>query len=119
MRGDVRGEWDGTKQHDVVFLLTIDPPDAQSLLQIRKDAETVGGQGAKPSPDKLHGLVRVRGCEVIEVPHPALQTLSLPVSEQWGRSGGEGGGGEKQACYVECFIVGVCKLGATSDVVKQ
>jgi len=67
MRGDVQNEWDGTKQHDVVFLLTIDPPDAQTLLQIRKDAEAAAGPGAKPSPDKLHGLVRVRGCEVIEV----------------------------------------------------
>ena len=60
-------EWDGTKQHDVLFLLTIDPPDAHQMLQIRKEAEAIGEKGAQPSPDKLHGLVRVRGCEVVEV----------------------------------------------------
>ena len=67
MRGDVRGEWDGTKQHDVLFLLSIDPPDAHRLLEIRQEAEASGGPGAQPSPDKLFGLTCVRGCEVIEV----------------------------------------------------
>ena len=67
MRGDVATEWDGTKQHDVMFLLTIDPPDGHRMLQIRRDAEAAGGKGAQPSPDKLHGLIRVRGCEVVEV----------------------------------------------------
>lgn len=67
MRGDVRSEWDGTKQHDVLFLLTIDPPDAHQLLEAQKDAEAVRGEGGNPSPDKLYGLVSVRGCEVIEV----------------------------------------------------
>ena len=70
MRGDVVNEWDGTKQHDVVFLLTINPPDAHRMLEIRKEAEAAGGKGAQPSPDKLYGLVRVRGCEVVEVTVP-------------------------------------------------
>lgn len=75
MRGDVVVEWDGTKQHDVLFLLTISPPDAHDILQIRKDAEAAGGQGAQPSPDKLYGLVRVRGCEVVEAGLPGILAL--------------------------------------------
>lgn len=67
MRGDVRGEWDGTKQHDVLFLLSIRPPDTQELQSLTAEAEAAGGPGALPSPDKLYGLARVRGCEVIEV----------------------------------------------------
>ena len=67
MRSDVREEWDGTKQHDVLFLLSIDPPDSEQLEQIRKDTEASKGPEAKPSPDLLYGLIRVRGCEVIEV----------------------------------------------------
>ena len=31
MRGEVRAEWDEIKQHDVLFLLTIRPPDAVQL----------------------------------------------------------------------------------------
>ena len=79
MRGDVQAEWDGTKQHDVVFLLTIDPPDTHTLQQLRKDAEAAGGTGAKPSPDKLHGLVRVRGCEVVEVPLPFIECSHMLI----------------------------------------
>ena len=67
LRADVASEWDGTKQHDVLFLLSIDPPDAHQMLQIQKEAEAIGGKGAQPSPDKLYGLVRARGCEVVEV----------------------------------------------------
>ena len=79
------GEWDGTKQHDVLFLLTIDPPDAHQLLQIRKEAEAVGGKGAKPSPDKLHGLVRVRGCEVVEVQpcHYSMPFVFPPIDHHF------------------------------------
>lgn len=77
MRGDVRSEWDGTKQHDVLFLLTIDPPDAHELVEIRREAEAAPGEGAAPSPDKLYGLVTVRGCEVIEVsPTACLREFS-------------------------------------------
>ena len=31
MRGEVRSEWDELKQHDVLFLMTIRPPDAMQL----------------------------------------------------------------------------------------
>jgi intron-binding protein aquarius len=60
LRSDVRGDWDEAKQHDVVFLLTIRPPDANELATMR----TAGGQ---VNPMELYGLTYVRGCEVIEV----------------------------------------------------
>ncbi len=60
LRGDVRGEWDEMKQHDVVFLLTVRPPDQAALQLLRAD-------GAEPSPADVHGLFYVRGAEVIEV----------------------------------------------------
>ena len=60
LRGDVRGEWDEMKQHDVVFLLTVRPPDQAALQLLRAD-------GAEPSPADIHGLFYVRGAEVIEV----------------------------------------------------
>lgn len=31
LRGDVRGEWDELKEHDVLFLLTIRPPTDQEV----------------------------------------------------------------------------------------
>ena len=60
MRGDVRSEWDEAKQHDVLFLLTIRPPDATEVAQLRT-------QGSQLNPMELYGLTYVRGCEVIEV----------------------------------------------------
>ena len=60
LRSDVRGDWDEAKQHDVLFLLTIRPPDANELALMR----TAGGQ---VNPMELYGLTYVRGCEVIEV----------------------------------------------------
>ena len=78
MRHDVREEWDGTKQHDVLFLLSIDPPDQQQLAQIRADVAAAKGREAVPSPDLLHGLVRVRGCEVVEV-RVSSPSLAIPT----------------------------------------
>ena len=60
MRGDVRSEWDEAKQHDVLFLLTIRPPDATEVAQLRT-------QGSQLNPMELYGLTYVRGCEVVEV----------------------------------------------------
>lgn len=60
LRGEVRAEWDETKQHDVLFLLTIRPPDAGQLAEMKSRAEP-------PGVMELYGLVTVRGCEVIEV----------------------------------------------------
>lgn len=56
----MRGEWDEMKQHDVVFLLTVRPPDQAGLQLLRAD-------GAESSPADVHGLFYVRGAEVIEV----------------------------------------------------
>ncbi|KAA6418260.1 MAG: embryo defective protein [Trebouxia sp. A1-2] len=60
MRGDIRSEWDETKQHDVLFLLTIRPPDQAELALMQQD-------GAEPHPAEKFGLAYVRGCEVMEV----------------------------------------------------
>lgn len=60
LRGDVRGEWDELKQHDVVFLVTVRPPDEVALAALRES-------GAEPTPADLYGLVYVRGAEVVEV----------------------------------------------------
>ena len=70
LRGDVRSEWDETKQHDVLFLLTVQPPDQVALGAIRD-------RGEEPTPAQKHGLIYVRGAEVIEVRH--LCTVLLPV----------------------------------------
>ena len=58
----MRPDWDEAKQHDVLFLLTIRPPDANELAALR----TAGGE-QQVNPMELYGLTYVRGCEVIEV----------------------------------------------------
>ncbi|KAG2495214.1 hypothetical protein HYH03_006820 [Edaphochlamys debaryana] len=60
LRGDVRAEWDDIKQHDVMFLLTIRPPDASAAAAAHAD-------GREPNAAEKHGLVYVRGCEVVEL----------------------------------------------------
>ena len=59
----MRGEWDELKQHDVVFLATVRPPDEVALAALRES-------GAEPTPADLYGLVYVRGAEVVEVRAP-------------------------------------------------
>lgn len=56
----MRGEWDEVKQHDVLFLLTIRPPTARELAEMRSRADP-------PSIMELAGLTTVRGAEVIEI----------------------------------------------------
>ncbi len=68
----MRGEWDDMKQHDVVFLLTVRPPDQATLRMMRSD-------GAELSPADTYGLVYVRGAEVIEVGH---QRTSIQIYKQ-------------------------------------
>ncbi len=60
LRGDVRSEWDEVKQHDVLFLMTIDPPEPADVARLSE-------AGAAPSPAERFGLTCVRGCEVLEV----------------------------------------------------
>ena len=56
----MRSEWDETKQHDVLFLLTVQPPDQVALAALRD-------RGDEPTPAQQHGLIYVRGAEVVEV----------------------------------------------------
>lgn len=73
LRGDVRGDWDELKQHDVVFLVTVRPPDEVALAALRDS-------GAEPTPADLYGLVCVRGAEVIEVcPLPP----AIRINDSW------------------------------------
>ncbi|KAK9820367.1 hypothetical protein WJX72_009525 [[Myrmecia] bisecta] len=60
LRGDVRSEWDELKQHDVLFLITMRPPDAGALASLHASGKAL-------DPAEQHGLVYVRGCEVLEV----------------------------------------------------
>lgn len=53
MRKDVKEEWDTLKQHDVVFLVRLDPNASQA------------DDGA--SPKELYGVTHVRGCEILEI----------------------------------------------------
>lgn len=89
MRGDIRSEWDDTKQHDVLFLLTIRPPDQAELAILQQD-------GAELHPAEKFGLAYVRGCEVLEVKDegacptsaccshtPFLTILCLPQHTEW------------------------------------
>ena len=70
MRGDIRSEWDETKQHDVLFLLTIRPPDAAEIAPAAQD-------GLDLHPAEKFGLVYVRGCEVIEVKDEGTLTATM------------------------------------------
>lgn len=73
MRGDIRSEWDETKQHDVLFLLTVRPPDQAELALMQQD-------GNEPHPAEKFGLAYVRGCEVMEVKDEGV--ILLPASKQ-------------------------------------
>jgi intron-binding protein aquarius len=50
LRPAIRAEWDELRQHDILFLLAVQPPS-----------------GGGSSPAERHGLRSVRGCEVIEL----------------------------------------------------
>ncbi|GMH36875.1 hypothetical protein BSKO_04748 [Bryopsis sp. KO-2023] len=60
LRGEIRSQWDDLKQHDVVFLLTVRPPEEEAAASMYSD-------GQEPDPRQKYGLAYVRGCEVIEV----------------------------------------------------
>lgn len=55
----------------MLFLLTIRPPDAGQLAEMRARAEP-------PGVMELYGLVTVRGCEVIEVKDEGGRTILIP-----------------------------------------
>ncbi len=65
MRPDVRAEWDGLKQHDVVFMLTIAPSYPQGGMSNSNNIDWKG----QPTDVALKqaGLKHVRGCEILEI----------------------------------------------------
>ena len=72
MRGDIRSEWDETKQHDVLFLLTLRPPVQAELALLQQD-------GTELHPAEKFGLAYVRGCEVLEVKDEGSLPLLLTL----------------------------------------
>lgn len=80
LRGEVRSEWDELKQHDVVFMLTVVPPDPSQAASMYTD-----GQGPE-DPRLKYGLAYVRGCEVIEVKDEAGKLMNdfTGVEPQYG-----------------------------------
>lgn len=60
MRLDTKRDWDTLKQHDVLFLLGVQPPSDKATAVMRD------GDAAVSVPER-YGLQRVRGCEVVEM----------------------------------------------------
>jgi intron-binding protein aquarius len=60
MRFDTKREWDELKQHDVLFLLAVQPPSDKAAAVMREGDVVV-------SVPERYGLQRLRGCEVVEM----------------------------------------------------
>ncbi len=107
LRGDVRGEWDEVKQHDVLFLLTIRPPTAREVAEMRT-------RDLPPSIMELAGLTTVRGAEVIEVkdegapaPHQLLRSHTPhrpPLPRRPRAPGQHPSGSPRHTCW-QCRLV--------------
>ncbi|KAI8476245.1 MAG: hypothetical protein J3K34DRAFT_511964 [Monoraphidium minutum] len=81
LRGDIASEWDNLRQHDVIFLVGVEPPDAGEAGAFQQQQQQRGGGrggrgggrggrgggGNASAVLKQLGLVAVRGAEVIEV----------------------------------------------------
>ena len=74
MRPEVRAEWEELRQHDVLFLLTIRPPDSITANYMAQAQAGRGGGGSGRSGEAMsgdvmerYGLQYVRGCEVVEL----------------------------------------------------
>jgi intron-binding protein aquarius len=65
LRPDVRAEWDELRQHDVLFLLAIRPPDAVTANYMAQAGRGAAGEAAGFM--ERAGLRYVRGCEVVEI----------------------------------------------------
>uniref|UniRef100_A0A383WJ31 Uncharacterized protein n=1 Tax=Tetradesmus obliquus TaxID=3088 RepID=A0A383WJ31_TETOB len=65
MRGDVASGWDELKQHDVLFLMGVNPPNEQEAAEAAEAARLRKGQPL-PLVQRV-GLLAVRGAEVVEV----------------------------------------------------
>ena len=81
MRPEVRAEWDELKQHDVLFLLTIRPPDSITANYMAQSGQAAGKEGGLGVMER-YGLQYVRGCEVIELRDegewPEVRTIVAP-----------------------------------------
>ncbi|PSC68726.1 Intron-binding aquarius [Micractinium conductrix] len=67
MRPEMRAEWDELRQHDVLFLLTVRPPDALTASYMAQQQAEAGEGGKQPNAMEKFGLQYVRGCEVVEI----------------------------------------------------
>eukprot|EP01026_Neomeris_dumetosa_P020950 TRINITY_DN184909_c0_g1_i1.p1 TRINITY_DN184909_c0_g1~~TRINITY_DN184909_c0_g1_i1.p1 ORF type:complete len:125 (-),score=16.51 TRINITY_DN184909_c0_g1_i1:44-418(-) len=58
MRPEIMAEWDDLKQHDVLYLLAVQPPNqGQETLTVSDSVEVM----------KAKGLLYARGCEIVEI----------------------------------------------------
>jgi hypothetical protein len=82
--GDMRSEWEGFREHDVVFLLCIDHPQADAAAQLaefeksRRDSTAPLSQGEELNFAKLFGIRHVRGGELFELRDEANVVLNDP-----------------------------------------
>eukprot|EP00878_Enallax_costatus_P017916 GHUV01018838.1.p1 GENE.GHUV01018838.1~~GHUV01018838.1.p1 ORF type:complete len:1128 (+),score=501.36 GHUV01018838.1:269-3652(+) len=69
MRGDVASGWDELKQHDVLFMLAVNPPNEDELLEMAASSNsgTAAAAAANMSLVQRVGLLAVRGAEIVEV----------------------------------------------------
>lgn len=75
MRGDVRAEWEELKQHDVLFLLSIQPPDAATLYAQQQQGVWGGGECSSvpcfPGKPQAGALAGASSCCVLACVPPA------------------------------------------------
>eukprot|EP00879_Flechtneria_rotunda_P011994 GHRR01012527.1.p1 GENE.GHRR01012527.1~~GHRR01012527.1.p1 ORF type:complete len:1484 (+),score=529.45 GHRR01012527.1:151-4602(+) len=74
MRGDVASGWDELRQHDVLFLMAVNPPNEDDM----QDALTAAGVKSGKDLPLLQrtGLFAVRGAEIVEVRDEAGELMN-------------------------------------------
>lgn len=88
----LRAEWDGLREHDVLFLLRLEGPEGGGAVEGRGrrgqrqgEEEEVAGFCAR------YGVRAVRGCEVFEVRDQGGNVLNDPAAAARQQVGGFGG----------------------------
>jgi intron-binding protein aquarius len=82
----LRAEWDALREHDVLFLLTLQGPDPSLAPLAMRGGKGKGGKGGKREGEEeevkkfcaRYGVRVVRGCEVYEVRDQGGNVLNDP-----------------------------------------
>ena len=104
LRGPVREEWDGLKQHDVLFLLGFSAQEAAAPRG-----------GAQPSLAEAAGLRFVRGCEVVELRDGEGKLMN----DFSGRSKRDGGGDGRPKGTERTLVVALDTAQYQIDITRQ